>query len=368
VTTSVPAGRKAAWINFGAWDKTAAIGVLAAVVVSLIMLAPLLVLAGVNVGDGYRVLFGASAGSSFAFTSLLLSTTPLLITALGVTLAYRAGTFNVGGDGQIIIGAATAVLLFPVVDGLPVVLGVLVMVVAGTIVGFLWGAVAGLLKKWRSVSEIISTIMLNMLALLVVQYLVSGPLKGKGLQYAASGQAPTNMWLGNVGIGAVMIPVGFVIAVILVVLISAYTYYSGWGWRQRLVGISGELAARQRLKVTSMQAYSLALSGGMAGLAGVLELLGNQHRVGYTFSPGWGFDGLAIALLAQGRFPAVFPLALYFGALHNGSQSLQSELGLSGNFVLLLVGLPVVVAAALIGYANFSPRARRAPASQTKEA
>jgi simple sugar transport system permease protein len=165
-----------------------------------------------------------------------------------------------------------------------------------------------------------------------------------------------------------MIPIGFLVALVLLVVVVAVTHYSSWGWRQRVVGLGDHLALRQRLKVSSVQLQSMVLSGAIAGFAGVLELLGNQHRVGYAFSPGWGFDALAIALLAQGRFPAVLPLALYFGALLNGSQSLQSELALSGNFVHLLVGLPVLAAAALIGYVRYAPRNRGSIRLRAKEA
>jgi ABC-type uncharacterized transport system permease subunit len=171
-----------------------------------------------------------------------------------------------------------------------------------------------------------------------------------------------------VALGSLMIPIGFIVALFLLAAVALTTHYSAWGWRQRVVGLGEHLALRQRLRVSTVQLHSVVLSGAFAGVAGVLELLGNQHRVGYAFSPGWGFDALAIALLAQGRFPAVLPLALYFGALLNGSQSLQSELALSGNFIHLLVGLPVLAAAALIGYVRFAPRTRGFSRLRAKEA
>lgn len=346
-------------------DNTVVTATAVAIVLSLAILAPLLALAGANVADGYQALFDASFGSSYAVTTLLSATTPLLVTSLGVTLAYRAGTFNVGADGQLILGATAAMVVIPHLTGVPAVVAVLAAALTAVLTSFVWGGVAGLLKKWRSVSEIISTIMLNMVALLAVRYLVSGPLKGHGLQYAATSAVPDSLRLGALGLGGLQIPIGFLIAFLLIVVMSLLLFYSGWGWRQRLAGINVHLAGRQRLRVSRVQAYSLAISGGFAGLAGLLELLGTQYRVGYDFSPGWGFDALAIALLAQGRILALLPLALYFGALHNGSDTLQSELGLSGNLVLLLVGVPVIAAAALLGYSRFAPKAKRAARAQS---
>lgn len=346
-------------ISRGSLGDSAITGVVVAILASLAILAPLMALAGVPVSDGYQVLLDASLGSPFAFTQLLVSTTPLLIAAVGVTLAYRGGMVNVGGDGQIVTGALAATVIFGAVESLPGLAGIVAMTLAGALAGGLWAWVAGALKKWRAVNEIISTIMLNILAILLVQYLVTGPLKGEGLQYAATDAAPLQTWLRDVPVGSLLLPVGFLVALVLLVVTGLATHYSAWGWRQRLVGLGAPFALRQRLKVSNTQVHSMALSGCLAGIAGVMELLGNQHRVGYSFSPGWGFAAISIALLAQGSFPSVLPLALYFGALLNGSQNLQSDLGLSGNFVNLLVGLPVVVAAAVIGYLRFVPRRRR---------
>lgn len=345
-------------------DNSVVMATAVAIALSMAILAPLLALAGASVSDGYRILFDASFGSSYAVTSLLSVTTPLLVTALGVTLAYRAGTFNVGADGQIILGATAAMIVIPHLAGVPTLIALAAATLTAVLTSFVWGGVAGLLKKYRSVNEIISTIMLNMVALLAVRYLVSGPLKGDGLQYAATDSVPNSLQLGAVAVGGLEVPIGFMIAFALIVVMSVLLFYSGWGWRQRLAGINVHLAGRQRLKVSKVQAYSLAISGAFAGLAGLLELLGTQHRVGFDFSPGWGFDALAIALLAQGRVPALIPLALYFGVLHNGSVTLQSELGLSGNLVLLLVGVPVIAAAALLGYSRFAPKTKRAARSQ----
>ena len=365
---SAPRKLSFADLNLQSVATSSGAAVVIAILASLVILGPLLMLAGVSVGEGYSVLFGASIGSSYGFTSLLLSSTPLLVTGIGVTLAYRSGMVNVGGDGQILVGAVAAVLLFPAVSGMPGVLAVAMMMILGGLAGGAWGLIAGVLKKWRSVNEIISTIMLNILAALLVQYLVAGPLKGDGLQYAATDNAPLSSWLGNVAFGSLRVPVGFIVALLILSAVSAVTHYTGWGWRQRVTGLSAPLALRQRVNVPTMYMNSLLLSGAFAGIAGVLELLGNQHRVGQEFTPGWGFYALAVALLARGRFPAVLPLVLYIGALLNGSGSLQSELALSGNFVQLLVGLPVVATAALIGYVDYAPRRRSDRKFRTKAA
>lgn len=340
-----------------------------AMLLSLVILAPLLWFAGVDVEEGYRTLVDASFGSPRALESLLVSSTPLLVTAVAVTIAYRAGMFNVGGDGQIVVGALLAVWLVQHLGTPPLIVGVVVLLVVGGVGGAAWAAVAGALRRWRAVNEIISTIMLNVVALLVAQYLVSGPLKADGLQYAATEQVPPIFWLRSVALGPFVLPVGFFISVAVLLCVAAFCHQSSWGWRQRLVGLGAEMAARQRVRVAHLQFNSLMISGALAGAAGVLELLGNQHRVGYSFSPGWGFNALAVVLLAQGRFLAALPLALYVGMLLNASPDLQTQLGLSGNFVYLLVGLPVVVTAALMGFlaGSWRPTRARTSAHMTEE-
>ena len=333
------------------------------IVVSLVFLAPLLLVADANVVDGYRALYDASFGSAFGFSSLLLSSVPLILVGLGVALPYRAGLFNIGGEGQLLLGAFGAVFIavkLGSVGGWPA--SFVLPLVAALVAGAFLGAIAGALKAWRGINEIVTTIMLNFIVLYLIQYLVSGPFKQKDLQYSSSPEIPSGFTLGTFG-GTAEIPYGFVIAVGVTLVVAWLASYTRWGFRQRLIGINEPLAARQGITVGMEQLRALAIGGALAGLGGAVEALGNQHRVGLSFSPGWGFDAVAIALLARGNMMAVIPFAVFFAVLRNGSDVLQADLGVSGTLVLVLTGAPVIIVASVIGFRAY----RRASAAQPDE-
>jgi ABC-type uncharacterized transport system permease subunit len=326
---------------------------LAAVVISLACLAPLIALAGADVGRGYAVLFGASFGSMFGFGAMLTASVPLILVSLGVALPYRAGLFNVGGEGQLVLGALAAVLV-----GVTQTWGGslpgswVVSMAAAVIAGGALASIAGLLKAWRGVNEIITTIMLNFLALLLVQNLVSGPFKQKGLQYASSPAILPAYQLPALG-GDAQIPSGILVALACALLMWALAEFSRFGWRQRIVGLSQPLATRQGVGVQREQFAAMVLGGALAGLGGACEALGNQFRIGLHFSPGWGFDAVAIALLARGQPLLVVLYAIFFAVLRTGSSSLQTDLNVPGTLVLILAGLPVIAVAAIIGFRSY---------------
>lgn len=320
------------------------------IVWSLLFLAPLLLLSNVNIADGYRALYDASFGSAFGFSSLLLSSIPLILVGLGVALPYRAGLFNIGGEGQLVLGAFIAVFVSVKLSSIGSWPASFVLpLVAALVVGAAVGAIAGVLKAWRGINEIVTTIMLNFVALFLVQYLVSGPFKQKDLQYSSSPEIGSGFGLGTFG-GTAEIPYGFLIAVGVAIAVAWLAGYTRWGFRQRLIGINEPLAARQGISVGLEQLRALAIGGALAGLGGAIEALGNQHRVGLAFSPGWGFDAVAIALLARANMMAVIPFALFFAVLRNGSNVLQADLGVPGTLVLVLTGAPVIIVASVIGF------------------
>jgi simple sugar transport system permease protein len=331
------------------------------IVASLVILAPLLAIAGANIFEGYRSLYDASFGSLFGFSSLLVSSIPLILVGLGVALPFRAGLFNIGGEGQLVLGAFIAVLIGVEAKGFANTPGSwLVPLAAAAVAGGLLGAMAGALKAWRGINEIVTTIMLNFVALFFVQYFVAGPFKQKDLQYASSPAVRQGFELVTFG-GSAAIPVGFVIAVVVAIAMAWLTTFTRWGWRQRLLGMNEALAARQGISVGTEQLKALALGGALAGLGGAAEALGNQFRVGLSFSPGWGFDAVAIALLARGNMLAVVPFAIFFGALRNGSNVLQANLNVPGTLVSVLAGGPVVLVAAVIGFRAYRRRLSEQP-------
>lgn len=321
-----------------------------ALIVSLAILAPLLVAGGANVIDGYAELFSATFGSFFGFGLMLVASVPLILIGLGVAVPFRAGLFNIGGEGQLLMGALLAVYVTTAAWGggpgaffIPLVVGFL----GGAIVGGL----PGVLKAWRGVNEIVTTIMLNFIVLFFIQWLLTGSLRAEDQTFAASEAANRGFRLDRLVGGH--LPLGFVIAVGVAIVVYWLAQHTRAGWRQRLVGLNLRLSARQGISVPRQYFVALALGGGLAGLGGAAELIGNQFRIGPNFSPGWGFTAVAIALLARGNMLAVVPVAMFFGLLQNGESSLQANLGIPGNLVLALAAAPVIIVAAVIGYCSY---------------
>jgi ABC-type uncharacterized transport system permease subunit len=216
------------------------------------------------------------------------------------------------------------------------------------------------LKAWRGIHEIVTTIMLSFLAIFLVQYLTRGPLQAPGAVYPTTAEVPVGYRLDALGPGG-LLPVGFIVAVVTVVAVMALTTLTRMGWRQRLIGLNPALAARRGVRVGLEQVVVLGLGGAIAGLGGAAEVMGNQLRVGLNFSPGWGFDAVAIALLARGNPIAVLPFAMYFGFLRNGSNVLQSDLEVSPDLVLVMGALPVIFVAAIVGYQAYRRAVAKPP-------
>lgn len=320
------------------------------VIVSLGFLAPLMAIAGQSVSKGYSDLISASFGSEADIGFLLLASVPVILVGLGVAVPLRAGLFNLGGEGQLLAGAVAAAWMATVVPGLASVpLSYVLLLAVGAVAGAVPAAIAGWLRARRNVSEVVTTLMLNFIVLYVVEYLVSGPLEPSNAVYPATATVPLGYQLKAFGPNA-LVPVGFVIAVVVAVLLWVLTEFTRPGWRQRLIGRSPGVALRQGVKLGRERAIALAVGGALAGIGGAAELLGDQYRVSYNFSPGWGFDAIVIALLARANALAVVPFALYFGFLRNGSLALQQDLQVSPDLVLVMGGAPIILVAAIIGW------------------
>lgn len=321
-----------------------------AVAASLLFLAPLLAVAGKDISAGYEGLISASFDSRAGLGFLMLASVPLVLVGVGVSIPLRAGMFNLGGEGQLIAGALLAVVLATEVPSAgETSFSFLLPLVAGIVAGAAVGALAGALRAWRQVSEVVTTLMLSFIVIFVAQYLVSGPLEPEDAVYAATEIVPEGYQLDSVGPEG-LVPVGFIVAVAVAVGVWALNEFTRRGWRQRLIGLNPRVAARQGINIGREGTIVLAIGGGLAGLGGAAELLGNQLRVGYAFSPGWGFDAIVIALLARANALAVIPFALYFGFLRNGALVLQQDLEVSPDLVLAMGGAPVILVAAVIGY------------------
>jgi len=298
----------------------------------------------------YGALFRGALGSLYGVSETLVTTTPLIFAGLAVAFAFQCGLFNIGVEGQLVMGALFAGWVGFAVSGLPPVVHVSLAFAAGMLAGALWSALAGFLKAKLGVHEVISTIMLNYIAFDFTTYMVSpsGPLK-------APGQLPATPMILDSARLAPLIPntrlsAAILIALLVVVVDGYLLWRTRLGYKIRAVGKNPAAAEYAGISPQRHMMIAMAISGAMAGMSGVVEVLGTDFRFYGSFSPGYGFDGIAIALLGQLHPLGILASALLFGVLRAGSVEMQQAAGVSADIVsaisgviIFLVGLRVAL-------------------------
>jgi general nucleoside transport system permease protein len=306
---------------------------------------PILLLVGANPIDAYRALAVGSMGSERAVGETLVAMTPLVIAGLAITVAFRARVFNLGVEGQLILGGLSAGAIGTQLD-LPTGLHQASAIGAGAVVGAVWAGVAGLLRAYRGVHEVITTIMLNYVAFGVSTYLVgpSGPLRGETQPRAtdridASARLP-NIWDGT------RVHLGLVVALLLAGACWYLIFHSSLGYRFRIVGANETAARFHGVSPQTVCLQSMMLSGALAGTAGAVEVIGPHGRYFDAFSPGYGFDSIAVALLGFLHPVGVIASAWFLATLRAGSGRLQADVGVSRDVVTILSGVVIAFVAA----------------------
>jgi simple sugar transport system permease protein len=289
--------------------------------------------------SAYAALAQGAFGSLQGISETLAQTTVFIFAGAGVAIAFRAGLFNIGAEGQLIVGAlCTAVA--GVHLHLPAPIEVLACAAAGAAGGALWASIAGVLRARYGASEVITTIMLNYIAALGVNFLVAGPLRG-------SEYAPETATIDPAAMLAPLIPatrltLAFPLAVVIAVALWWWLGRSVAGFELRAVGSSERVARYAGISVPGAIVRAMALSGALAGLGGACEVLGLFHRFNAQLSPGYGFTSIAVALLAQSSPLGVVASGLFFGALQNGALSMQVQAGISKDLISIIEGLIIL--------------------------
>jgi simple sugar transport system permease protein len=230
------------------------------------------------------------------------------------------------------------------ITNLPPILHVLVSLFCGVIVGALWAGIAGVLKAYRGVHEVISTIMLNSIAIGILDYLVSNPFKEPDQALQRTKKIAETAVLPNIGV----IPFGFILALIICLLVSWMLNKTTAGFRFNTVGKNKFAATYAGINMKLMVVTGMLLSGGLAGLGGAIETLGITYRFEPAFNAGLGFDGITIALLARANPLATIPAAILVGTLRAGGASLQFETGIEPEIVDVLLAITLLLVSAPI--------------------
>jgi simple sugar transport system permease protein len=263
------------------------------------------------------ILVTGSIGSRFALEGTLLKSVPLLLTGLSVALAFRAGVWNIGGEGQFIVGAIAAIMASR--------FGAVAALAASMLAGALWASIATAMRLWRNAPEVLTTILLNFTAIHLLGWCVNGPLQESNAQYPQTDIAKAALpQLGE-------LHAGVLIAIAASVAAWFLLYRTAEGLRLRATGFNPRAAKWAGIDVDHQLIRAMAISGALAGLAGGIELLGVTHRLFERFASGYGYSGIAVALLAQLHPLATIASAFFFGALVTGAGELQRTAGISSN-------------------------------------
>jgi simple sugar transport system permease protein len=330
------------WFEFGLRAFIPFVGVFAALLVS----AVILLLIKANPFTAYGYLFRGGFGSINALSQSLVKATPLLLVGLGICIAFRASVINVGGEGQIILGAIAGTWVTLTFPDFPRYALIPMAMSAGLVAGAMWGFIPGFLKARYKVNEILSTIMLNSIALQFMNFLLQGPMMDpKGIEagtfLAQSARLPQNAWLTRL-IPRTMLHTGLFVALIFAALVYIFLWRTTIGYQIRAVGLNPRASRYSGINVPFNQMLSLTIAGSLAGLAGIIEIMGVHRRILEGTTGGYGFTGIVAALLGSLHPIALIPASFLFGGLLVGANTMQRGVQIPAALINAILGLVVL--------------------------
>lgn len=302
-----------------------------------------MLLAHVSPIDGFSALFDGAFGTKEEIAETLVQTTNLLFPALGIAVAFRAGMFNIGAEGQLILGGFAAGWFgaqFPA----PAWIAIPMVLIAGTLAGGLWGAIPGFLRARFGANEVIATLMLNVIAVLLATYLVTGPLIQAGGGAQETALLPKAAQLGDL-LPDSRLTWAFPLALVVAFALRWVLQRTVFGYELRAAGEAPEAAKRAGIDLGRSALVAMALSGALAGLGGATIVAGVLHRFNVGLSPGYGFIGIAVALVGNLDPLWICFAALGFGILQSGGVAMQAEAEVPKQVVSLVTGLVIIALA-----------------------
>ncbi|HHV73241.1 ABC transporter permease [Thermoanaerobacterium sp. PSU-2] len=317
-----------------------------AVVIAIIIGSIIMLATGFNPVAAYTSLFIGAFGTLPNIANTLANAVPLIITGLGVAIAFNAGLFNIGAEGQYWIGAIVGTWIGYSFKGLPWYIHIPFALIAAMIAGGLWGGIVpGFAKAYTGAHEVITTMMMSYVAIYFSHYLLEfGPMMEKG-------SVPQSPLIRNSAVIPTIVPntqlsYGIVIALVAALFVYWLMYKTVWGYEMRAVGFNQRASKYAGMNVPFNIVLSLSLSGIFAGLAGAVQILGVQHRLYDSFTSGYGYTAIVVALLAKNNPIGVVFSALLFAALGTGSQYMQLNAQVPGQLTDVITGLIIFFVAA----------------------
>jgi ABC-type uncharacterized transport system permease subunit len=283
------------------------------------------------------------------FLESLVVTTPYLLTGVAVALGFQAGVFNIGGEGQLFMGSIMAGWAGWTFKGLPSIIHVPLALLIGILAGALWGFIPGWLKAKTGSHEVINTIMMNYIAFNLSQYLIVGPFQDPNESFKTR-FIEESAHLFRFFEDPLRLHIGLIIALAIAVLAWYILYKTTWGFELRIVGLNPNASKYAGVNSSLITILALTISGAIAGLAGSVEMLGVNFRAVQSLTTGYGFDAIAIALLAKNNPLLVIITAMLFGFMRQGSRVMQINTGIPIDiisilqaFILFFIAAPAII-------------------------
>ena len=312
--------------------------------------AIMLLLLRVSPVEAYGALWEGAFGSTNAMAETLVKATPLLLVGLGICIAFRASVINIGGEGQMIIGGIFATQIGLMFTDLPGWSVILMALMAGFLGGAIWGGIPGLLKAYFNVNEILSTVMMNAIAVQIMNFLLRGPMIDPAQLEKASKIPQTARLLEAFHLPRLVptrLHLGFLLAVVLAILVYILLWRTTLGYRIRAVGQGPDASHYSGIRVRRRIVTALLLSGAFAGLAGAIQVYGVNYRMitdgsASGFTGNAGFNGIVAALFGQLHPIGTIPASIFFGALLVGANKMQRVVQIPSALITALNGLVVI--------------------------
>lgn len=311
-----------------------------ALILAMITGGIVIALFGNNPVQAYGALVKGAFGTPMAVTQSLTKSVPLMLTGLAVALAYKCTVFNIGAEGQLLVGAIAAGIVGTQVN-LPPVLNIAIVLAASMAAGMAWAFLPAVLKQKAQVNVVISTIMFNYVGQYLVQYLILGPFKESGAASATKAIAQTAR-LPKLLPSPYVLNIGIIIALGAVALVYILLNRTSLGYEMCAVGFNKHASDTNGIPVERSMFLALLMSGALAGLAGGIEVTGTMGKVINGFSANLGFSGIPVALMARNNPFAIIMTAFLIGSMRSGSLMMQSSVGVSKNMVDIIQGLVIV--------------------------
>lgn len=322
---------------------------LVSVVLAILVGSVFVKLSGYDPAAAFPALFKGALGGPRQIGETLLRATPLMFTGLAVAYGFRAGLFNIGAEGQLFMGGLAAAWIGVVMTGLPWFINVPVILVVGALAGAAWAFIPAVLKAKVGAHEVITTMMFTYIGKYFVSWMVTGPLKAPG-QIPQTRLMPPESTLPKFSdVFTFLTPsrahFGFLVAVALCIAVWVVLKYTTLGYESRAVGHNPWASETAGISVPITTVKALCISGGLAGLSGVVEVMGVHHRLFDQFSSGFGFTGIAVALLAKNNPLAIIAAALLFGGLSAGAGTMQLEANVPQKLVSIIQAVVILLVA-----------------------